>query len=122
MQMSIRAIRDSALHRAPLSGIDLYMTAVSLKKERWTLTLDRQVKRTILEEARKRKVRPARVLEDLVRERFDPFGHADVDDPVAYVRALRRESREMTDEDFLTDLKRWERAKPTKTWVWGCHG
>ncbi|MBI3247990.1 MAG: hypothetical protein HYZ50_15915 [Deltaproteobacteria bacterium] len=86
------------------------MTAVSLKKERWTLTLDRQVKRTILEEARKRKVRPARVLEDLVRERFDPFGHADVDDPVAYVRALRRESREMTDEDFLTDLKRWEKV------------
>jgi hypothetical protein len=88
----------------------MHMAVAPLKKERWTLTLDRQVKRTILEEARKRKVRPARVLEDLVKAHFDPFGHADVDDPEAYVRALRRGSRDMTDEDFLTDLKRWEKV------------
>lgn len=85
------------------------MAAVSLKKERWTLTLDRQVKRTILEEARKRKVRPARVLEELVREKFNLFGHSDVEDPVAYVRVLRRGSREMADEEFLANLKQWER-------------
>ena len=51
----------------------------------------------------------AQVLEDLIREKLNPFGHTDVTDPTAYVRTLRRKSRETTDEEFLADLKRWEK-------------
>jgi hypothetical protein len=81
---------------------------VSLKRERWTLSFDRRLKRAVLAEARQQGVRPARVLEDLVRKKLNPFGYTDVSDPTTYVRTLRRKSRELTDEAFLTDLKKWE--------------
>lgn len=86
------------------------MSAVPLKRERWILTFDRRLKHVILAEARQRGVRPARVLEDLVRQKLNPFGHTDVADPTAYVRTLRRKSRELTDEAFLADLKKWEKV------------
>jgi hypothetical protein len=50
------------------------------------------------------------VLEDLIREKLNPFGHTDVADPTAYVRTLRCKSRELTGEAFLADLKRWEKV------------
>jgi len=84
------------------------MAGAPLKKERWTLTVDRRLKHAILAEARKQGVRPAQVLEDLIREKLNPFGHTDVTDPTAYVRTLRRRSRKLTDEEFLADLKKWE--------------
>jgi len=83
--------------------------ATLLKKERWTLTVDRRLKQAVMAEARQRRVRPAQVLEDLIREKLNPFGHTAVTDPTAYVRTLRRKSRETTDEEFLADLKRWEK-------------
>lgn len=86
------------------------MPSTPLKKERWTLTFDKRLKQVIIAEAQQRGVYPVQILEELVREKFNPFGHTDVTDPVAYVRALRRKSRGMTDEAFLTDLKRWERV------------
>lgn len=33
-----------------------------------------------------------------------------VTNPTAYVRTLRRKSRGMTDEEFLADLKKWEKS------------
>ena len=80
------------------------------KRERWTIPFDRRLKRAVVAEARQQGVRPARILEEAVREKFNPFGHTDVVDPTAYVRALRRKSRKMTDEEFLADIKRWEKV------------
>lgn len=85
------------------------MPATPLRKERWTLTVDRRLKRAVVAQARQRGVPPAQVLEDLIRGKLNPFGHADVTDPTAYVRTLRRKSRESTDKEFLADLKRWEK-------------
>jgi hypothetical protein len=83
------------------------MLRTSLTKERWTLSVDRRLKKAVVAEARRRKVYPARVLEELIRKNLNPFGHTDVTDPTAYVRTLRRKSRELTDEVFLADLKQW---------------
>jgi hypothetical protein len=87
------------------------MAGVPLKTERWNLTFDRRLKRVVIGEARRRGVHPARILEEAVREKLNPFGHSDVIDPTAYVRALRRKSRQMTDEEFLADLKQWEKTR-----------
>jgi hypothetical protein len=86
------------------------MLATVRKKERWTLTVDRRLKQAVVAEAKQRKVRPAQVLEDLIREKFSPFGLSDIPNAVGYVRTLRRRSRELTDEEFLADLKRWEKV------------
>jgi hypothetical protein len=88
------------------------MPRSSPKKERWTLTIDQRLKRAIVNEARQRGVRPAQVLEEAVREKFNPFGHTDVTNPAVYVRALRRKSRKRTDKEFLADIKRWEKLVP----------
>ncbi len=85
------------------------MPRTSPTKERWTLSVDRRLKKAVFAEARRRKVYPVRVLEDLIRERLNPFGHTDVTDAAAYVGTLRRKSRELTDEAFLVDLKQWEK-------------
>jgi len=85
------------------------MPGTSLKKERWTLTFDRRLKRAVVAEARQQGIRPAQILEEAVRARVNPFGHTDVVDPTAYVQALRRKSRKMTDDEFLADLRRWEK-------------
>ena len=85
------------------------LRAVAPFSGRWTLTVDRRLKQAVMAEARQRRVRPAQVLEDLIREKFNPFGHTDVIDPTAYVRTLRRKSRETTDGEFLANLKRWEK-------------
>jgi hypothetical protein len=83
---------------------------VPSRRERWTLTFDRRLKREVLAEARRRGVRPARILEEAVQEKFNPFGHTDITDPTAYVRMLRRKSRKLTDGEFLADIKRWEKV------------
>jgi len=44
------------------------MAGVTLKKERWTLTFDRRLKRAVVAEARQRGVYPVRILEEAVRE------------------------------------------------------
>ncbi|MBI2357517.1 MAG: hypothetical protein HYV04_01135 [Deltaproteobacteria bacterium] len=85
------------------------MGKASLKKEKWTLTFDRRLKGAVVKEARKRGVYPVQVLELLVREKFNPFGHADIKDEVAYVRKLRKEDRRKSDEEFLEEIRRWER-------------
>jgi len=86
------------------------MPGTPLRKERWTLTFDKRLKQAIIAEAQRRGVYPVQILEELVREKFNPFGYTDVTDPIAYVRTLRRKSRDMTDEEFLAELKRWEKV------------
>jgi len=85
------------------------MAKASLKKEKWTLTFDRRLKSAVVREARRRGVYPTQVLESLVKDKFNPFGHTNIKDEPAYVRRLRRKDRNGSDEKFLEDIRRWEK-------------
>jgi len=85
------------------------MSKNKLQKEKWTLTFDRRLKGAVIEEAKKQGVYPVQVLESLVREKFNPFGHTDIKDEAAYVRKLRKRDKEKSDETFLEEIRRWER-------------
>ena len=86
------------------------MPKSTLKKEKWTLSFDPRLKQLIAREARKRGVYPVSLLEQVVRERFNPYGHTDVEDSVAHVQALRRGSRNKSDEAFLKEIREWQRS------------
>ena len=85
------------------------MAKAKLKKEKWTLSFDRRLKGAVIQEAKRQGVYPVRVLESLVRESFNPFGHTDIKDEVAYVRKLRKKDKGKSDEEFLEEIRRWER-------------
>lgn len=85
------------------------MAKASVKKEKWTLTFDRRLKGAVVREAKKRGLYPVQVLESLVREKFNPFGHADIKDAPAYIRKLRKKDRGKSDEEFFEEIRRWER-------------
>lgn len=85
------------------------MGKAKLKKEKWTMTFDRRLKGAVIEEARRQGVYPVQVLESLVREKFNPFGHTDIKDEAAYVRSLRKKEKGKNDEAFLEEIRRWER-------------
>jgi hypothetical protein len=80
-----------------------------LKKEKWTLSFDRNLKEEVIEEAKKRGVYPVHLLESLVREKFNPFGHADIQNELAYVRRLRKKDKGKSDAALLEEIRRWER-------------
>jgi hypothetical protein len=80
-----------------------------LKKEKWTLSFDRNLKEEVIEEAKRQGVYPVHLLESLVREKFNPFGHTDIKNEAAYVRKLRKGDKEKNDEAFLEEIRRWER-------------
>ena len=85
------------------------MSKNKLQKEKWTLTFDRRLKGAVIEEAKKQGLYPVQILESLVREKFNPFGHTDIKDEAAYVRKLRKRDKEKSDETFLEEIRRWER-------------
>ena len=85
------------------------MAKARLKKEKWTLTFDRRLKQAVRREALRRGVYPVQLLESLVRERLNPFGHSDVEDERAYVRGLRKRDRARSEQEFLEEIRRWER-------------
>jgi hypothetical protein len=80
-----------------------------LKKEKWTLSFDRNLKEEVIEEAKRQGVYPVHLLESLVREKFNPFGHADIKNEPAYARKLRKRDKEKSDEAFLEEIRRWEK-------------
>lgn len=86
------------------------MPKTALKKEKWTLSFDPRLKRLLIKEARKKGVYPVSLLEEVVRERFNPYGHADVKDSVAYVREIRKGSRDRSDESFLKEIREWQKS------------
>jgi len=86
------------------------MPKTSLKKDKWTLSFDSDLKQLVVRAARKRGVYPVSLLEEMVREKFNPYGHTDVRDSVAYVRALRRRSDTKSDEAFLEEIRRWQKS------------
>jgi len=85
------------------------MAKAKLKKEKWTLTFDRVLKEEVIEEAKKQGVYPVHLLESLVREKFNPFGHVGIKNERAYVRKLRKRDKEKKDEVFLEEIRRWEK-------------
>ena len=86
------------------------MPKTALKKEKWTLTFDPGLKEMVTKEARRNGMYPVALLEQMVREKFNPFGHPGVGDAAAYVRALRRRSRGKTDAAFLRDIREWRKS------------
>jgi hypothetical protein len=85
------------------------MARPAMKKTKWTLSFDARLKSLVVRAARRRGVYPVTLLEEIVRDRFNPYGHTDVEDSAAYVAALRKESRRQSDEDFLAELREWQR-------------
>ena len=85
------------------------MSKVRLDREKWTLTFDRRLKAAVIQEARKKRIYPVQVLESAVRQKLNPFGHADIEDEVGYVRKLRRRGARRSDEEFLEEIRRWEK-------------
>lgn len=73
------------------------------------MSFDRRLKGAVVKEAKKRGIYPVQVLESLVRESFNPFGHSDIKDAPAYIRKLRKKDRGKSDEEFFEEIRRWER-------------
>ena len=86
------------------------MAQSTARREKWTLTFDADLKAFLVKTARRRRVYPVTLLEEIVKEKFNPFGHAEVRDSVAYVRMLRRRSRKRSDASFLAEIRAWQRS------------
>ena len=80
-----------------------------LKKEKWTLNVDQKIKGVVIKEAKRRGIYPVQFIESLVREKFNPFGHSDIEDEAAYVRKLRKRGSRGTDQAFIEEIRRWEK-------------
>jgi hypothetical protein len=85
------------------------MQKKTLRKEKWTLNVDHRIKGAVVKEAKRRGIYPGQVIESLVREKFNPFGHSDIGNEAAYVRKLRDDSQNGTDQIFLEEIRRWEK-------------
>ena len=86
------------------------MARAVARREKWTLSFDPGLKDFLVKTARRRGVYPVTLLEEIVKEKFNPYGHTDVKDSVAYVRMLRRRSRRLSDESFLKEVRTWQRS------------
>ena len=86
------------------------MAKTALKKEKWTLSFDPRLKRLLIKEARKKGIYPVSLLEEVVRERFNPYGHSNVKDSVAHVQEIRKGSRDRSDEAFLKEIREWQKS------------
>lgn len=87
------------------------MPKATLKKEKWTLSFDPTLKKVVVKAARRKGIYPVTLLEELVRERFNPYGHTDVKDSAGYVRELRKQSRNQSDEAFLAEIQAWQKSR-----------
>ena len=85
------------------------MAKGTARREKWTLSFDAELKAFLIRTAKRRRVYPVALLEAIVKEKFNPYGHADVKDSVAYVRMLRRRSGR-TDRRFLEEIREWQRS------------
>ena len=85
------------------------MSKAALKKEKWTLSFDPKLKEAVKREARVRGLYPVNFLEELVREKINPYGHTDVKDSIKYVHELRKKSKDKTDDEFLKEILKWKK-------------
>ena len=86
------------------------MVRSTARREKWTLSFDADLKAFLVKTAQRRRVYPVTLLEEIVKEKFNPFGHTDVKDSAAYVRVLRRRSRKRSDASFLAEIRTWQRS------------
>jgi hypothetical protein len=86
------------------------MPKAILKKEKWTLSFDASLKGAVIKEAKKKGVYPVNLLEEMVREKLNPYGYTDVKDSVAHVRAIRKKSKGVSSKAFLDEIKRWQKS------------
>jgi hypothetical protein len=70
------------------------MGKATLKKEKWTLSFDSRLKSIVVKAAHRKGVYPVNLLEEIVRERFNPYGLTHVKDSAEYVATMRQASRE----------------------------
>ena len=87
------------------------MPKTALRKEKWTLSFDPALKSLVVKAARRKGTYPVSLLEEIVRERFNPYGHADIKDSAAYVASLRRRARAQSDEDFFAEIEAWQKSR-----------
>ena len=85
------------------------MGRTKLDKKKWTLTFDQRLKGAVMEEAKRQVVYPVQVLESLVKDKFNPYGRADIRDEASYVRRLRKRDKGKSHNEFLEEIRRWER-------------
>ena len=85
------------------------MPKTTLKKEKWTLSFDPRLKEAVKREAEARGMYPVNFLEEIVREKINPYGHTDVKDSVKHIRDLRKKSGDETDEKFLEEIFKWQK-------------
>lgn len=83
---------------------------LSLKREKWTLSFDPTLKKFLVRTAKRQGIYPVTLLEEIVKEKFNPYGHTDVKDSAEYVRMLRRRSRGQSDAAFLKEIRAWQRS------------
>ena len=86
------------------------MSKTALKKEKWTLSFDSRLKDIVVREARKRGVYPVSLLEQVIRERYNPYGHSSVVNAGAYVHEMRMRSRGQSDASFLKEIREWQKS------------
>ena len=86
------------------------MAKAASTREKWTLSFDADLKAFLIRLAKRRRTYPVALLEGLVKEKFNPYGHTDMKDSVAYVRMLRRRSRKQSDAAFLKEIRAWQRS------------
>ena len=84
------------------------MVRSTARREKWTLSFDADLKAFLVKTAQRRRVYPVTLLEEIVKEKFNPFGHTDVKDSAAYVRGLRRRARKRSDASFLAEIRTWQ--------------
>jgi hypothetical protein len=85
------------------------MARNKLKKEPWTLNVDRRIKGVVIKEANRLGVYPVELIESMVREKFNPFGHTAIKDEAVCVRRLRDKNQNISDKRFLDEIRRWEK-------------
>lgn len=85
------------------------MPPQGLKKERWTLTFDRDLKKRLQKEAAQIGIYPVQLLETLVRDKLNPYGFKAIRDSVDYVNSVRKQSRQQSDKAFLRELRQWQK-------------
>ena len=81
------------------------------RKEKWTLSFAPALKNAVVKAAKRRGINPVTLLENLVRERFNAYGHTNVNDSAAYVAALRKHTHKQLDEDFLAEIEAWQNSR-----------
>ena len=85
------------------------MGKTALKKEKWTLSFDSNLKKAVIQEAKAKGIYPVNFLENLVREKMNPYGYTDVKDSVKYVRELRKRSSQKSEDEFLAEILKWKK-------------